>query len=217
MKYAILFLSLSITVNLIGQSQKSKKPKYFLKLQGGFLYDGHQNNSYKGFSLINLGWVKHQNNVLQGFDLELIKYNSDVQRKEGSRRGYGWNRDKISAELSYFWSYRMFGTLKNGLFAGGFGSLIWSTDFFLPSSNSRYKYEERSKCLGLGLKLDYVFQLKKLIYLNVSTKLTLFNTGLTEEQRFSPFSPLKFQNDKKFVADFLKNQFPLIIGLQFRL
>ena len=217
MRYAILFFCFSMTFNLFGQSRKSKRPIYFLKTQGGFLFDAHPNNTYKGFSIFNGGLLKHKNGVLQGFDLELIKYDSDTQKKTDGRRGYGWSREKESIELSYFRSYSVIGDIDKGLFVGGFASAGLSKDFFWPSASSRYKYEEKCLCFGLGIKLDYFFKLKKKIYLDVSTKITLVDFRLDREQRFDPRIPYVWQLDKAFNIDFLRNQFPLMIGLNFRL
>jgi len=221
MKYLIFTICLLMSFNLYGQRKKRAKSNTFLKVQGGFLYDADSRNDYAGFKILNIGWMKAKDNVLQGIELELIGYESDVQLDgepipPNSGPG-GWAKERKSIELSYFRSYALTGDIENGFFLGPVASFgIINTEFF-PPMFGRPTIEDKCYCLGLGIKADYSIHLTKKLYLNVSTRLTVFDLGRLETRIKNPTLLLRQQRSSSFDFNFIRKQFPLMLGLAIKL
>ena len=229
MKYLILPVCLLLCFNLYGQRKKRAKSNTFLKIQGGFLYDAHPNNDYAGFNILNLGWMKVKEKKMQGIELELIGYKSDLQLEDGESfmspmnggifgpPPKGWAKERHSIELSYFRSSALIGDIENGLFLGPIGSVgIINTEFF-PTATTDFPIADKCYCLGLGMKADYSLHLAKRLYLNASTRLTIFDLGILETRIQRLTTILRQQTSTNFDFNLIRKQFPLMLGLAFKL
>ena len=76
---------------------------------------------------------------------------------------------------------------------------------------------EKCYCLGIGVKADYIYQLKKKIYLLMSTKLMVLDIGYGIHRVFNQNLVIRQQQSKEFTTNFLRKQFPLMIGIGFKL
>ncbi|MBI1227005.1 MAG: hypothetical protein GC192_17370 [Bacteroidetes bacterium] len=210
-----LLLSLFLLSSLCLYGQKKEKPVYFLKLQGALLYDVHPKNDYLGINLINLGRAKYYDGILRGLDLEFIRYNSGGQEKVEDYTK--WSKERTSFELEYYRSYPIIGGIENGFFIGPSASLLYSQSTFMPNNSTRKRTDEICECLGLGAKLDFFRKISKSVYLDIGTRFTLLDLGFQITQGYDPTLPKKSQRTKDFSADFLRSQFQLMVGVNFKL
>jgi len=204
-------------VRVFSTEDKRKKSKAinFLKIQGGFIHDNHNLSNYNGFNLANIGWSNIKERILNELSVELIKYRTKVELDENE---IDWQRERESIEFSYFRSIISQGELDNGFFIGPLGSLYYRSDFSVSTfGQGNFPIEEECLCIGLGVGINYSYELTQKVYLNFSTRITLLDIGLNKDEIHNPILPERQRKNTSFGVDFLRDQFPLNLGIRIKI
>lgn len=193
------------------------KPDYLLHAQGGFLMDKSFDKTYKGFNLLNVGVSRLKNNKLQSLQLEMIRFKvEDITFLSGfSYPVRGYTGEHKSTELIYNHSLGLTRDIKNGFYVGPSVSIIFNSNLILPATTASFPVEEVCFCIGGGVHAGYNWSLSKSIMLSVSTRITLIDIGWLRTEVRDPNRTLKQQRSSKAHTDFLRPQYPLMIGLNF--
>ncbi len=233
MRYLLLVFCLLFSSQVYGQKKGKRKgkvkAKQFLSIQGGLLIDHTFNEAmsdktYTGFNLVNLGWSKIKNNTQRSLQLELIGYNVNEKRTRVDTIGNmefdrilgGFDGKRRSIELLYNHSFGLTEDIANGFFMGPSGSLNFNYNKTVPviGGNIESKF---CLCLGVGMNTGYNVSLNKNLMLSISSRVTLLDLGWQRIQREITGIDIRNSTKSKFHADFLRNQFQLNIGLNFKI
>ena len=219
MKNLLLPLCLILTFNLFAQRKSAKRDLAFIKIQGAYFYDGHPRQNFSGFNMLNLGWFKVKEKNISGVDLKTIIFNLDQDpgNRVNSPNFQDWNRIRQSFEAEYFYTFKMLGSVNNGLFAGPYASAGFFREKFVPYSPARFAEIQSGLIVGAGGQADYHLKLAKKIFLTISTQITLAELRLGNGRIQNPQVTIKQQRNSFFDFEVLQNQFPLMLGFSFPL
>lgn len=224
MKYFLLAFCLLFTFQVFGQRKKKRrvKPKTFLHVQGGYMFDKSLNFPYRGFNMINLGWSKLKDKRQQSIELELMGYK--VKKAvylidDFNNRSYplsGFDGIRLSAELLYNYSFGLGEKITDGFFIGPSGSLNFNLLRTVPLI-ATFPNNNICLCLGMGTNAGYNWSLNKKTMLRFSTRMTLVDVGWQRNRIENPAFSRKQQRTNKFKTDFLRNQFQIMVGINFKI
>lgn len=214
MKYLLFFFCLLFTSQLYGQRNKYARTNYFLHVQGGILLGNSFDIPYRGFNLVNVGWSKSKNNTLQSVQLELIGFNVEKEKNVAVPEDYRSRRR--SMELIYNYSFALTQEVRDGFFIGPSASLIINSNATGPSA-STILIEEICLCFGAGMNTGYNWKLNKSTMLGISTRITLVDIGWLRTYIKNPTFPQPYRISSEFETNFIREQFQLMIGLNFQL
>lgn len=226
MAFCLLFTSQAYSQKK-GKRKKKDKPKSYLNIQGGLLSSKTFDQNYTGFNLVNLGFSKIKKNKQQSLQLELIGYkvNDIITRTTTSLDStfiieeilQGSNNKRRSIELLYNYSFGLTDDITDGFFMGPSASLIYNSNQTSPGSTAQFPIRENCLCLGIGMNTGYNVTLNKNLMLTISSRVTLLDIGWGTTQILNPGFTTSQQRTNKFQTDFLRNQFQLNIGLNFKI
>jgi len=217
MKYLLFFFCLLFTSQLYGQRNKNARTNYFLHVQGGFLLDNSFDIPYKGFNLVNVGWSRSKKNTLQSVQLELIASNVKKERISNNTVVGVYEGKRRSIELIYNYSFGLTEKVTNGFYIGPSASLIVNSNAIIPLTSSAFPIEDICFCFGAGVNTGYNWKLNKSTMLGISTRITLVDIGWVRTEHKIPNLTPRQRISSKFGADFIRDQFQLMIGLNFQL
>ncbi|MBK9043906.1 MAG: hypothetical protein IPN97_12135 [Saprospiraceae bacterium] len=243
MKNLFLICIMTICVHQIN-GQRVKKPKinYFMGGDIGFMFEKYNGfddkiyekinpkmilksgNNYLGFYPISFGFSKLKNKKLSDLQVEWVDLKSNFTSLHYSQNGVDTiltPRTSRSLSLHYFFSLYQIGeknifyvgpSLGAGYFRHRLGNKYSAfSNFIFPLSTS-------CACMHLGIRMNYQIVLNKFWRLNIASRLVLLDAGFYRERRLDPSLPPKAQiTSEGFSAEFWRNQYPLTIGLRYRI
>ena len=226
MKYFLLVFCLFFSSQVYGQEKGKRKGdeniKQYLGLQGGLFFDKSFNQSYTGFNLINIGWSQIKNRTQRSIQLEFIGYkNLDLIRvfipstNIEELRGFRYQRRSI--ELLYNHLFGLSSDVTNGFFIGPSGSMMFNSKHTFPSESRYTSSKEICLWFGVGMNAGYNWSIHKNIMLSVSTRVTLFHLGWQREDEMAPSTDTIVFRGISYPIAFLRDQFQLNIGLNFKI
>ena len=158
------------------------------------------------------------NYVLQSIELEWIGFSTDKRVIRSDNDPWqGFTRERKSYELIYARTYVLFGDLNNGFYVGPTASLNINKNSIIPANSASFPSEETCYCVGIGVKANYSWSITEKLLLNVSTRITIIDLGRLRTEVKDPTLTIRQQRTNKFDANFLRKQFPLMIGVSFKL
>ena len=214
----IIPLCLLLSIQLFGQRKKKIKADNFITVQGGLLHDKHSDPSITGFNMINLGWSKAKDNVLQSIEMEWIGFSTDkrvIIRDNDPWQGF--TRERKSYELIYARTYALFGDINNGFYVGPTASLNLNENSIIPATTADFPTQESCYCVGIGVKANYSWSITEKLFLNFSSRMTFIDIGWLRTQTKDPTLTIRQQRSDEFKTNFLRKQFPLMIGVSLKL
>jgi len=226
MKYFLLAFCLIFTAQVFGQRKKKRrvKPKTFLHFQGGYMFDNSLNFPYRGFNIVNLGWSKLKDKTQRSIELELIGYNVkkalfiiDDFNNFPPFAVRGFTGKRRSVELIYNHSFGLGEEITDGFFVGPSGSLIFNSLTTTPLSSAAFPTREICLCIGVGMNTGYNWSLNKKTMLRFSTRISFVDFGWERTRVSNPNFDVRQQRTSKFKTDFLRNQFQVMVGLNFKI
>lgn len=243
MKNVYFVLLLFFCVNVL-YGQKAKKPKvnYFMNVGVGFIfekYDGFDDmiierlnpekllkseTQYLGFGPISIGFSKIKNKKLSELQLEWIDLKSKTIFHYTNINNFLLTDSKPqtsrSLSIHYFYSLYQIGeknifyvgpSLGAGYIRHRLGDEYFSFANFTPLSTS-------CVCLHLGIRMNYQIVLHKFWRLNIASRLVLLDAGFFREKRSDPSLPPRARiSSEGFRAEFWREQYPLTVGLSYRI
>ena len=234
MRYLLLVFCLLFSSQVYGQKKGKRKgkvkAKQLLSIQGGLLIDHTFNEpmfdkTYTGFNLINLGWSKIKNNTQRSFQLELIGFKADeISVRTDTIDNFiltmptsGFDGKRRSIELLYNHSFGLTEDIANGFFMGPSGSLIFNKTQTIPLVSAQFPSDQFCLCLGLGTNAGYNWSINKNLMLSISSRVTLLDIGWQRTKNEIPGRDPRQTTSSKFQTDFLRRQFQVNIGLNFKI
>ena len=227
MKYLLLVFCLLFTAQVFGQRKKKRrvKPKTFLHFQGGYMFDNSLNFPYRGFNIVNLGWSKLKDKTQRSIELELIGYNVkkailliDDFNNLPPIDTRGFTGKRRSVELIYNHSFGLGEEITDGFFLGPSGSLIFNSLTTAPLGSSVFPTREICLCIGVGMNAGYNWSINKKNMLRFSTRISFVDLGWERTRVSNPsFQTVRRQRINSFKTDFLRNQFQVMVGLNFKI
>ena len=218
MKSIIIGCCILLCFPLFGQGKKKIKQEQYVHIQGAFFYDSNLDVDYTGFNLVNIGWTKYKAKRAQSLELEFIGFKADGDEIISP---FGLipesTRTKRSLELIYSRTYAILGTASNGFYIGPTASLNLNYDFIAPNTTGSFPINSISTNIGFGIKTGYNWKITKRILFNLSTRLTMFDTGLESLQIENPNLPIALQTSTSFQFDLIRDHFPLMFGFSYKL
>ena len=217
MKYLLLSCCLLFTFQVSAQGKKKSKSQNLFHIQGGFLLDNSFEKSFTGFNLLNIGLSKVKNNKLRSFQLELIGFEVSEQTISNNTIIAGYSGRRLSAEVIYNYSFALSNNVLNGFFYGPSASFIVNSNLITPKTSASFPFEEICYCLGIGVNSGYNWSIGSSKMLSLATRITLLDVGLKNNNISNPILTEREQILSKFSADFLRDQFQLMVGLNFNI
>ncbi len=220
MKYSLLVVALLFTSLLSAQKKSTAINSKAFKIQGAYFFEGHPVENYMGFNLVNLGFMKVKDRKVIGLDLEgrFIESTVDKNKQQTSPRLPFCVVNKRSLEFSAYKTYGVLGSFKNGLYVGPMLSLGFLREEQEPDVSLLAFPDNKSLLkLGAGVKADYYISLSQKLFFTVGTRLTLLDFGFLQGRVENPTLPILEQKYSGFEFEFVRPQFPLMLGLVFLL
>ncbi|MDA9773687.1 hypothetical protein N9B82_01910 [Saprospiraceae bacterium] len=221
MKILLLVICFGLSFSATAQKkekEKTERSSTFIKVQGGLLVDVHPQVSYIGFNQINIGLDRIKKNRYEGISLEFIGYEAEYETESDlSQFPTMWSKTRTSFELEYFRSLLHIGKGINGLYFGPTASLNFRNNVIEANTPSEFPFTDNYYGLGLGGKALYLVELTNRLSLNVGTKITVFDFGLSRYTNMNPNIPIVQQTSTIIDVDLPRSQFQLLLGLNFKL
>lgn len=221
MRYFLFFFCLLFTTQLFGQRKKRVKPKKFFHVQSAFLIDNSFELQYRGFNFLNLGFSKVKNNTQRSLSLELIAFevikSTTLVRRNITEPLSGSKGRRLSAELVYNYSFALNEKITDGFFAGPSASFGYNALKTTPITTAQFPTSNNCLCLGLGMNTGYNWSLNKKTMLTISTRITLIDIGYLRTRVQNPAWTVRQQRSSGLKTDFIRGQFPLMVGMNFKL
>ncbi len=218
MKYSLLVVALLFASLLSAQKKSATINSNAFKIQGAYFFDGHPVENYKGFNLVNLGFLKVKDRKVMGLDMEGIftESTADKNTQQTSPRLPFCVVNKRSLEISAYKTYGLLGSFKNGLYVGPMFSIGFLREEQEPDARFVAFPDNKSLLkLGAGVKADYYVSLSQKLFFTVGTRLTLLDFGVLKGRIENPTLPIRQQRYGGFEFNFVRPQFPLMLGLVF--
>jgi len=221
MKYFLFAFCLLFTTQVFGQRKKRKKPQKFFHAQAAFFADNSFELQYRGFNFLNLGFSKVKNNRQRRLSLELIGFDVKKEKTIITRNFIspirGFTGKRRSAELIYDYSFALSEKITDGFFVGPSASIGYNALKTIPLTTAQFPTSINCFCFGLGFNTGYNWSLNKKTMLTISTRITLLDTGWERMRVKNPAWTVRQQRSSSFKFDFIRPQFPLMVGINFKL
>jgi len=226
MRYLILAFSILFFLPLHGQRKKNKKSEHILHVRGGFISDFKTDESelnYNGFNVLNFGWSKVKGNQLHGIEVEGFSFTEGfvefIVTNMDTIITRGLDRNRTTVELIYSRMYALNNNdITKGLFVGPTGSILYNRDENIPAVTTAFPIATDCFCIGLGARAGYNWRLLDRLMITFSTKATLLDIGWKRERVLNPILTKSQKIAEEGVnADFIRPQYQIMLGLNFRI
>jgi len=243
MRLPILLLSLFFCLPVFAQNYEGKKPKgkrakdlykikrrrikanqedRYFQAQWGYFYETAGEKTYSGFDFLNLGFTKSKKNIQKNFELEYVGFTTITKVTSTNFMGRevvlsGEFRRRRSLEFIYGHIFLLSQNKPHGFFLGPTASLLLELDKIDPLASFSFVIKDWCACIGLGFKAGYDWEISKDMTMNLTTRLTLIDAGYLRTKLENPSVPLNLRFASSFTTRLLRKQFPLMIGVRFRI
>lgn len=214
MKQVLSLLLLFVSLNVCAQLRPHTGAISIGKIQAGILFDQNEKADYLGPNILNLGWTTLRGAGLSELDFEFIYYDQSYDR-EGAEQ-YQDERTRFSVEMTQFWSLVNFGRGIGKTHFGPTAAFMYRTEPTTSEDPLGYKETVTNYNLGFGLKALYLYEFNDNLFLNMSTRLTLADMGLETWKLDNPLLSDEQTAKEDFVFDFLRGQYQVNVGINFR-
>jgi len=203
----IVFIFIFLLNFSLYAQQSNYSPDNYAQIKFGYLIDGISNSNYKGFNAVNLGWSRHENKRIQNFEIELIRYKSQLEL---------YTRERKSIEAIYSYSI-ILSKNKNGFYVGPVASIIATEIEIEPLTSSSFPIATSCFCSGLGLNSGFNWRLNDKLILGLSSRLTVFEFGLIGQHIENPVLPEELRTMSALHFDIIRKQYQLMLDIKFRI